>query len=184
MKKTLLLACLAVLVCVTSFAAPAAEQTKAAAAADAGAPMTAQEKAAFAKQVDLFVQVASYGETEKDPLVLLTAVTMLDGLPFGSIGKADAKDQGTYDRAGLLALAKQHATGDAELLAVIAKLEEAPEATAVRGRHDRDRYSRRGYYYERRHHERRFGCDWYRECGRHGCEWVCGRSRRHRDYRD
>jgi hypothetical protein len=184
MKKTLLLACLAVLVCVTSFAAPAAEQPKAAAAADAAPAMTAQEKAAFAKQVDLFAQVASYGEKEKDPLVLLTAVKMLDDLPFGGIGKADAKDKGAYDRAGLLALAKQNATGDAELLAVIAKLEEAPEATAVRGRRDgdRDRDDRPGRYYERRRHERRFECNWYRECGRHGCEWVCGR--RHRGYRD
>ena len=173
MRKALWSACLAVLVCGTSFVALAAEE-KTDAKPEAVAVMTAKEKADFAKRVDLFAQVASYGETQKDPLVLLTAVKMLEDLPFGGVGKAEAKDKTTYDRQGLLTLAKQYATGDAELLSVIAKVQDAPEPTAVRGRHDRDWDSRPGHYYDRRYHERRFKCDWFRDC-RHGhCEWVCG----------
>jgi hypothetical protein len=181
MKKTLWSTCLAVLVCVAPFAS-AAEETKPEAKPEAAPVMTAKEKADFAKQVDLFAQVVSYGETQKDPLALLTAVQMLEDLPFGGVAKADAKDKSTYDRAGLLSLAKQYATGDAELLAVIAKLQDAPEATAVRGRRDRDRDrdDRPGRYYERRHHERRFRCEWYRECHRGRCRWVCEPERRGR----
>ena len=176
MKKTLWSTCVAMLVCAAPFASAAEDKTPAA-KPEAAPVMTAKEKADFAKQVDLFAQVASYGETQKDPLVLLTAVKMLDDLPFGGVKKPDAADKATYDRAGLLAQAKLLATGDAELLAVIAKLEEAPEATSVRGRHDRDRDrdDRPGRYYDRRYHDRRYECDWFKVCGRHGCEWVCGR---------
>jgi hypothetical protein len=192
-KKTLWLTCLAVLVSTTSFAAQAAETPKAAAKpaaaakapatakAPAGPVMTAKEKAAFAKQVDLFTQVAAAGETEKDPLLLLSAVKMLDQLPFGGIVREGAQEKGAYDRDALLSSAKEYAAGDAELLAVIAKLQDAPEATAVRGyRHHGDGP---GYYYDRRYHERHYGCDWHRVCGRRGCDWVCDEGYRER-YRE
>jgi hypothetical protein len=176
MRKTLWSTCLAVLVCLTSFVALAAEQTKAAVKPGAAPAVTAQEKAAFAKQVDLFTQVAAAGETQKDPLLLVSAARMLDQLPFAGIQKPGATDKSTYSRDGLLGLAKEYAAGDAELLAVIAKLQEASEATAVRGwRHHGDGP---GYYYDRPYHHRRFGCHMVRECGRHGCDWVCGRGGR------
>ena len=168
MKKTPWLTCLAVLACATAFAAQAAEQPKAAAKSNAGPAMTAQEKATFAKQVDLFTQVATAGETQKDPLLLLSAAKMLDELPFGGIERPEAKAEAkagakaepkVYEREALLNLAKEYATGDAELLAVIAKVQEAPEPTAVRG-HVRERHGRPGHYYERSYHERRHGCDW------------------------
>lgn len=174
MKRMLGFTCLAVVVGATPFAVWAADEK--AEAKPESAVMTTQEKADYAKRVALFSDVASYGETQKDPLVLLTAVKMLDDLPFGGIAKAGAKDaSGTkYDRAGLLSLAKTNAAGDAELLAVITKLEEAPEPTTVRGRHRDDDFGP-GHYYNRRYHPRRYGCDWYEECHHGRCEWVCGR---------
>jgi hypothetical protein len=178
MRKTLWSTCLAVLVCVAPLALAAEEKPEA--KPEAAPVMTAKEKADFGKQVDLFVQVVAYGETQKDPLVLLTAVQILDDLPFAGVAKADAKDKSTYDRAALLNQAKDYATGDAELLAVIAKLQDAPEATAVRGRRDRDRDRDRddrrpGRYYERRYHERHYRCHWILECHHRHCEWVCER---------
>lgn len=181
MRKTLWLTCLAVLVSASAFA-QAAEQPKAPAKPAAGPALTAEEKATFSKQVDLFTQVATAGETDKDPLLLLSAVQMLDQLPFDGIERPGAKaDAGakvepkTFDREALLNLAKEYAAGDAELLAVIAKVQEAPEPTAVRGRHHRHRGP--GHYYERRYHERRHECDWVRVCSYDDCEWVCDEPR-------
>jgi hypothetical protein len=178
-KKTLWFTCLAVLVCGTVFAAP--PPGRAAANPAAGAAVTAQEKATLAKQVDLFTQLATTGETEKDPLLLLTAVKLLDQLPpSGGIEKPGATDKSKFTREGLLTEAKEYAAGDAELLSVIAKVQDAPEATAVRGwRHHGDGP---GYYYDRRYHHRRYGCDWVRECGHHGCDWVCRGERGRRDW--
>lgn len=174
-KKTLW--CLAVLACVTALAAWAAEPAKPAAAP----AMTVQEKAALARQVDLFTQIAAAGETEKDPLLLLSAVRLLEQIPpSAGIAKPGATDKSKFTREALLNEAKEYAAGDAELLSVIAKLQDAPEPTAVRGwRHHGDGP---GYYYDRRYHHRRFGCDWVRECGRHGCDWVCRGEGRHRDW--
>ncbi len=181
MKRTLWLTCLAVLVGATALAAQAAppEAAKAADKPAAAPTLTAQEKATFSKQVDLFTQVATAGETEKDPLLLLSAARMLDELPFGGIERPKAKPDAeptVYSRDELLKLAKEYAAGDAELLAVIAKVQDAPEPTAVRGR-VRERHHGPGYYYERPYHERRHGCDWVRVCGRHGCDWVCDAPR-------
>jgi hypothetical protein len=175
-KKTMWLTCLTVLACGITFAAPPPE--KAAAKPAAAATMTAQEKAALAKQIDLFAGVAAAGETQKDPLLLLSAVRMLDQLPFSGIAKPDGKEN--YSRDALLAQAKECAAGDAELLAVVAKLQDASEATAVRGwRHHGDGP---GYYYDRPYHRHRFGCRMVRECDRRGCDWVCAGRDRYRDW--
>jgi len=56
----------------------------------------------------------------------------------------------------LLGQAKQYATGDEELLAVIAKVQEPPEKTAVRGHH-----GYYGGYYDRPYHHRHFDCTWF-----------------------
>jgi hypothetical protein len=124
--------------------------------------------------------LAVAGETQKDPLLLITAARMLDQLPFSGVAKPDGKEN--YSREALLAQAKEYATGDAELLAVIAKLQDAPEATAVRG-HGRHGDGP-GYYYDRPYHHRRHGCRMVLECRRHrGCDWVCvGGRRGHQDW--
>ena len=193
MKKTLILASLAVVLygvpladAQAQEAKPAAQPAAQPAAKPAAQPdaMTDKEKAEYTKKVDAFVQVASYAEENKDPLVLLTAVKMLDNIPFGGIVKPgqDEKTGAKYDRDALLAEAKKFATGDTELLAVIQKVQDAPEPTATRWRDQGQGhrpppppgYGPRGYY-ERPYHERRYPCRWYREC-RHGrCEWICGR---------
>jgi hypothetical protein len=177
-KKTLW--CLAVLVCVTALTAWAVEPAKPAAKPAAGPALSAQEKADLTKRVDLFAGVAAAGESQKDPLLILTAVKLLDQLPVGGIQKPDATDKSTYTRDALLAEAKEYAAGDAELLAVVAKLQDAPEATAVRGwRHYGDGP---GYYYDRRYHHHRNHCLMVRECGYHGCEWVCRGREGYRDW--
>jgi hypothetical protein len=169
MKKTLLILLAMVFVCTLSFAGAWAQDKKPEAKKEAAATMDAKEKAIFSKKVGLFYQLVAYGEAQKDPLVLLNAVKVLDDLPFKGIAKPgqDEKTGARYDRTILLNEAKEFAAGDNELLAVIAKVEEPPEKTAVRGHH--------GYhgYYDRPHHRRHYECVWFEVC-RHGrCDWVC-----------
>jgi hypothetical protein len=148
--------------------------------------LTPEQKAAFAKKVDLLSELATLGETGKDPLLLIAAVQMLNQLPFGGIERpkpqADAQPgpkpeagakaaPAVYDRDTLLNLVKECAAEDTELLAVITKLQEAPEPTEVRGRRHRRHGHRR--YSDRRYHSHRYECDWIRVCDRHGCDWVC-----------
>ncbi len=167
MKKLLWSACAAVAVCAIPFVVSAVEPKK----PEAGPAMTAKEQTDLKQQVDLFSQVVTAGETQKDPLLLVTAVKILDQIPAG-VQKGEGKDAGTYQRDALLSEAKEFAAGDAELLAVIGKVEAAPEATAVRGhRHHGDGP---GYYYDRQYHQRHYGCNWYRECYHGRCNWVCG----------
>jgi hypothetical protein len=172
MKKTLWFIMLTVFACASTLSMAWAEEKKAAAKKEGSPAMTAKEKAEFSKKVDLFIQLATYGETNKDPLVTLSAVKMLDELPFKGIVKPGEAEKGgaRYEREALLAQAKQYAAEDQELLTVIAKVETPPEKTEVRGHGDRHGGYDRHHYYERRHHERRYGCDWHR--GRHG-DWVC-----------
>lgn len=173
MKRTLMFTGLAALLCAVPLANARAEEKKPEVKQEVGPTMDAKETANFSQKVDLFVQVASYGETQKDPLALVTAVRMLDELPFGGVAKAGEGDKSgpPYDRDALLNLAKEAAAGDAGLLAIIQKLQDAPEPTAVRGgwRHPPgpDRY------WERRYHERRYRCRWFRVCRHGNCEWVC-----------
>src|SRR5512140_2897798 len=154
MKKTLWFTCLAVLAYGMSSAALGAEEKKPEAAKASASALDAKAKADFSKKVDLFYQVATYGDEQKDPFVLISAVQILDDLPFGGIAKTDEQDKSgaKFERAALLESAKQYAAGDAELLAVIAKLQEAPEATEVRARFRGPRGPGwgPGFYYGRR----------------------------------
>lgn len=179
MKKTLWLVCLSFFVVAVPFTAVGAAETK----KEAAKTLDAKEKADFSKKVDLFIQVATLGEDMKDPMILVSAVKLLDDLPFDGIAKPgkDAKNPARYDRADLLKQARQYAAGDSELLAVIAKVETPPEKTAVRGHHggyhdryyEHDRYYDRYDYYRPRHHHRHYGCTWFRICRYGNCEMVC-----------
>jgi hypothetical protein len=174
MKKVLFIVCLIMFVCGFSVGAVWAQDKKPEAKQEAtkpAKPMDAKEQAEYSKKVGLFYQVVSYGEAQKDPLVILSAVKLLDDLPFDGIAKpgSDEKKPARYDRAGLLNQAKQYAAGDEELLTIIAKVETPPEKTAVRG-HGRGPHHG---YYDRPHHRHHWGCVWYEYC-RHGrCEMVC-----------
>jgi hypothetical protein len=180
MKKTLWFISLIIFVCASSLTMVWAEEKKPVVKKEAAPILNAKEKAEYSKKVDLFIQLASYGETNKDPLVTLSAVKMLDELPFTGIVKPGEPEKGgaRYEREALLNQAKQFAADDQELLAVIAKVQNPPEKIAVRGRHDgRGDYGGRdfgpGHYYGRPHHERNYGCNWIRIC-RHGdCNLIC-----------
>jgi hypothetical protein len=169
MKKTLWFISLTVFMFASSFTVMAEEKapvTK----KEAAPTMTAKEKAEFAKKVDLFIQLATYGETNKDPLVMLGAVKMLDALPFAGIVKPGEPEKGgaRYERDALLNQAKLFAAEDQELLAVIAKVQTPPEQVAVRGGHGgrggggHGGYGGRGGYYERPQHHRSYDCNWHR----------------------
>jgi len=163
-----------VFICASSFTTVWAEEKKTDAKKEAAPAMTDKEKAEYAKKVDLFIQLATYGETQKDPLVMLSAVKMLDALPFKGIIKPGQPEKrgACYEREALLNEAKQFAAGDKELLAVIAKVQTPPEKIAVRGHHGGGHHG----YYERHHYSRHYDCNWYRVCNQFGdCELVCGR---------
>ena len=99
------------------------------------APLTAiQENAVPQKNIDMFYQLVAQGEAQKNPLILLSAVKLLDEIPMSSMVKpGQAEKEANYDRAMLLKQAKEFAAGDPELLAVIDKFENPPEVVAVRG---------------------------------------------------
>jgi len=169
MKRAMLFALVIMFACSLSFTALWAQEKKPEAKQETAATMDAKEKADFSNKVSLFYQVVSYGESQKDPLVLLTAVKLLDDLPFKGIAKPGQDEKvARYDRATLLNEAKQFAAGDDDLLSVIAKVQDPPEKTAVRyhgGPH--------GDYYGRHHHRRHYECVWFQVCRHHHCEWVC-----------
>lgn len=96
-------------------------------------------KVDYSKDVDLFIQVVTYGEAKKDPLAMISAVRMMDTLGFDSITNESTEVR--YERGELLNKAKEFATGDKELLGMIAKV--GDEKTAVRGRHRPYRHHRR-----------------------------------------
>ncbi|MBA4416496.1 MAG: hypothetical protein C0392_01090 [Syntrophus sp. (in: bacteria)] len=174
MKKMFCIICVMVFVCAMAITAVWAQDKKPDATKQAAAMPDAKDSAEFSKKADLFIQIASYGEANKDPLILISAVKLLDSLPFDGISKPgqDGKSGAKYDRVALLGQAKQYAAGDEELLAVIAKVQEPPEKTAVRGHggHGGHHYG----YYDRPHHRRHFDCTWFRVCHHHGgCNMVC-----------
>jgi hypothetical protein len=183
MKKTLWLICLSVFLVAVSFVAVGAAEKAPEMKPEVVKTMDAKEQAEFSKKVDLFIQAASLGEDMKDPLILVSAVKMLDDLPFDGIAKpgSNEKNPARFERKALLDQAKQYAAGDSELLAVIAKVETPPQKTAVRGHHGgyHDRYYDRGHYrdrydyYEPRHYRRHYGCTWFQFCGHNGCRMVC-----------
>ena len=172
MKKIICIICLMMFVCGMSFSVLWAQDAKPEAKQEAAATLSAKDKADYSKKVGLFYQVVNYAETQKDPLVMLSAVKLFDNLPFGGVAKPgkDEKNAASYDRKELLNQAKEYAAGDTELLAVIAKVQEPPEKTAVRGHGD---FRGPHGYYDRPHHPRHYRCMWFQHC-RHGrCEWVC-----------
>jgi hypothetical protein len=173
MKKQIWITGIMVLMCAVFCITVMAQDKTPAVKNETVAAPNEKEKVEFAKKVSLFYQVVSYGQTQKDPLVLLSAVKLLDDLPFAGIVKPgqDEKSGARFDRTSLLAEAKKFAEGDDELLAVIAKVETPPEKTAVRGYGPGGFH--RGYYYGWPEHHRHFRCVWFEIC-RHGrCEWVC-----------
>jgi len=64
-----------------------AQDKKPVAAKQGATALDAKENAEFSKKADLFIQIVSYGEANKDPLILLSAVKLLDSLPFDGIAK-------------------------------------------------------------------------------------------------
>jgi hypothetical protein len=154
MKKYLLLICLLTFVCALSFSSVWAAEVK----KEQAAKMDAKQEAEFAKKVELFTGIATYAETNKDAIVMVSAIKMLDQLPFDGIVKPGQpeKDGARFDRATMVKQAKEYAAGDAETLAVIAKVQDVPKKIDVRG-----------YYYYR------YVCYWYSVCGYYGCRWVC-----------
>jgi hypothetical protein len=154
MKKYLLLICLLTFVCALSFSSVWAAEVK----KEKAAKMDAKQEAEFAKKVELFTGVASYAETNKDAIAMVSAIKMLDQLPFDGIVKPGQPEKGgaRFDRATMVNQAKEYAAGDAETLAVIAKVQDVPKKIDVRG-----------YYY---YH---YVCYWYYVCGPRYCRWVC-----------
>jgi len=178
MKKTVWFTLMFVLAIALSFNGAWAEEKKAEEKKDGVYVVEKKHKSELQKKADLFLKVATYGEAEKDPMIMLSAVKILDSLPFKGVAK-EGKDKESvqYDRELLLKKATEFAADDKEMIALIAKVKDAPEATEVRGHHGRhDRHGHGGgyygghHYYERRHHERFYDCFW--RVNRHG-DWVC-----------
>lgn len=168
MKRVPCLICLAALVLIFSLASVGT--------AKEGVVMpTDSEKAEVGPKVELFSRTVSYGEAGKNPLVLLSAVSLLDELSFTRVARPGGEGKESfYDRASLLSLAKKYADGDAELLRVIAKVENPPEKTVVRGQWDgHGGYYHRGNVSYHGSGERQWGCYWLQRCHRGDCVWVC-----------
>lgn len=170
MKKSFCLVLAMVLICVFSIQAVWAAEAK-----KQDVKLDAKQQEQLAKEVELFSGVAFYAETYKDAFAMISAIKMFDQLPVEGIAKpgVDGKSAEKYDRAAMVKQAKEYAAGDQEVLAVIAKIEEAPKATAVRGRHNYHRgyHGNHGYhgrYYGHRHH-----CVMIRICDPFGCVWRC-----------
>jgi hypothetical protein len=127
MKKRLWIICLMVFVCVLSSTVVWVEE----------------KKVDFSKEVELLIQVVSSGEAKKDPLIIISAVRMLDALPYDSITVEGSSAR--YEREALLNQAKEYASGDKEVLAMIAKVQE--EKTTVRAPHHPHHYHHHGGYH-------------------------------------
>ncbi len=182
MKKLLCIVWVMALICAVSFTVVGAQEKKPEAKKDAVVMPDAKEQAEVAKKVELFYEVVSYAEAQKNPLIMVSAVKLLDDISFSGIVKPgqDEKTGAKYDRTGLLKQAKDWAAGDNELLAVIAKVQDPPEQTAVRhhgGPHHGGYYGHGGYWHGGHwrggYHGRHWGCNWVRMCGPYGCRWAC-----------
>ena len=163
MKKITVIFCLLMFVCTLSLTAAWSEDKKPEKGKEETVVPTKKEKEEAAKQVDLFYRVVSYGETQKNPLILISAVQLLDALSFTKIAKPGQDKKGTdyYDRVALLDQAKEYAAGDTDLIAVIDKIKNPPEQTDVRGIYIR--------FGPPHHHH--WGCVWHRYCDRWGRCW-------------
>ncbi len=180
LKSICTLVFVGILSCTAAFAdqkAPEAEKVEA-------PKLDSAQMSDFSKEVAMLSQVATFGEANKDALVMVSAVRLLDSLPFEGVVKpgTDEKANVRYDRKEMLKQAKEYASGDKEVLAVVAKLEEVPDKTDVRGggygghggQHGgysggyHGGYHGGGYGHRGRHH-----CYWAQRCGPWGCEWIC-----------
>ena len=140
MKKTICIIGIIVFMCAFSFSTVWSQVEESVVQKETSTTPDNKEQAEISKKVDFFYQVVSYGEAKKNPLIMITAISLFDDLPFADIvrpGQDDKKGAPTYNRATLLEEAKQYAAGDTELLTVLAKIENAPETTVVRGRQSR-----------------------------------------------
>jgi len=184
MKKNLWFIGFLVFVCLFSFTAVWAEGKKPETKQEQTAKLSTEEIATFSKEVEMFNQLVSFGEANKDALIVISAVRLMDSLPFEGIAKPgkEGKSGARYERVGLLNQAKEYASGDTEVLAVIAKLQEVPEKTDVRGRrghygghHGQHNWGYHGGYQGWGYsHLIRYACVWIQVCERHrGCHWVC-----------
>jgi uncharacterized membrane protein YgcG len=139
MKKVISIICLVAFICTVSFAAAWAVEKKVDVKPDAKKEAvvepTAKEKAEIEKKVDLFYKVVAYGEEQKNPIILISAVKIFDDLGFSTIAKPGKDAKAVYERVALLDQAKLYAANDGELLAVIEKVQTPPEEVAVRSRH-------------------------------------------------
>lgn len=184
MKKNVWFVAFLVIACLLAFSTTGAQEKKPEASQEKAQKLSSKDMSPFAKEVRMFNQLVTFGEANKDALVMVSAVRLMDSLPFKGIAKPgkEGKSGALYERGALLTQAKEFASGDAEVLAVIAKLQDVPEKTDVRSRHGGNHggnhghhnwghhggYHGGGYYYPVR-----YGCVWYQVCGRHGCSWVC-----------
>ena len=178
MKRNKWFICLMVFVCILSFTAVWAQEKKPDTKKEEALKLDPQEMVDYSKQVELFIQFVSFAESKKDSLIMIGAVRMLDAMPFDGIAKPGTDEKARYERGALLNQAKEYAAEDKEVLAMIDKLKEVPEKTAVRGHHGGHRgghggghhggYHGGGYGGGPRQH-----CTWHRICGHWGCTWVC-----------
>jgi hypothetical protein len=192
MSKRPWFTCIPILMLASSYtaawAADSKPDAKVATPATATAPAATLDKklqAEYNAKADTFLYMVSYGEAEKNPIVLLSAVKLLDDLPFSSISTTDEKGKEVkqFDRDTILLHAKEFAAGDTELLAVITKIQEAPVKSGVRGHDGRDHYGRYEgryhddryhgghFYYERPMHDRYYERRFERQWDRHHHRW-------------
>lgn len=136
MKKSICILWCMVFICAVTFTALWAQDKKPDGKDDALAAMSDKEKAEILQKLDLFSKVVSYGEDQKNPLILISAVELLDDIPFDAIivtkPNQDEKKDTRYNRLSLLNQAKGYAAGDTELLALIEKVLDRSETVAVR----------------------------------------------------
>ena len=137
MKKVLSIIGVAIFLGTLFFGAAWAEDKEAAPAKAAAPSADDKEKAEIDRQVGLFYQLVGTAETEQNPLLMIGAIRLFDDLPYSGIAKPgmdEKKPDSVYDRMSLLNEAKKYAAGDTEMLALLVKMEDAPETTVVRGR--------------------------------------------------
>ncbi len=135
MKKTLCVFGTVVFLCVFIFGTVFAQE-KGVNSAKATVKTPDNENVEIERQVEIFYRVVAAAETQKDPLIMLGAIRMFDELQFTGIvkpGKTDTQPDSVYDRMYLLREAKKYANEDAEMIALLEKIERSPETTEVRG---------------------------------------------------
>ncbi len=186
MKTTLKFICAMVLVGIVSCASAWAQTKAPDAKAEELPKLDPGQIAEFSKEVSMLNQMVSFAEANKDSLIMISAVRVLDSLPFEGVAKpgSDAKSKARYDRNEMLNQAKEYASGDKEVLAMVARLKEVPERTDVRhpGHHGHHHGHHHGWHHGGFHggyhgggywHPTVYPCVWVLEVGPLGWGWVC-----------